>query len=63
MAEDALRAALEKHHRDGYTWALSCCWRDPATADRFSFAITRCAVVGMDKAGERIADSQINAST
>ena len=33
MDEDALRTELEKHHREGYVWALSCCSRDPAAAE------------------------------
>ena len=28
-----LRAELEKHHRQAYGWALSCCSRDPVAAE------------------------------
>lgn len=28
-----LRAELEKHHRESYGWALSCCARNPAEAE------------------------------
>jgi RNA polymerase sigma factor (sigma-70 family) len=28
-----LRAELEKHHREAYGWALSCCARNPAEAE------------------------------
>jgi RNA polymerase sigma factor (sigma-70 family) len=28
-----LRAELEKHHRESYGWALSCCSRNPAEAE------------------------------
>lgn len=28
-----LRGELEKHHRESYGWALSCCARDPAEAE------------------------------
>jgi len=31
MDEDA--AELERHHREGYVWALNCCWQNHAAAE------------------------------
>jgi RNA polymerase sigma factor (sigma-70 family) len=33
MDEEALRAELEKHHREGYIWALNCCSQNPVAAE------------------------------
>ena len=33
MDDETLRAELEKHHREGYGWALSCCARNPVEAE------------------------------
>jgi RNA polymerase sigma-70 factor (ECF subfamily) len=33
MNESELRAQLERHHKDSYGWALSCCLRNPEDAD------------------------------
>lgn len=33
MNDQDLRAELEKHHRESYGWALSCCARNPAEAE------------------------------
>jgi len=33
MNDIELRAELEKHHRESYGWALSCCARNPAEAE------------------------------
>jgi RNA polymerase sigma-70 factor (ECF subfamily) len=33
MDEEALRAELEKHHHEGYLWALNCCSQNPAAAE------------------------------
>ncbi|HWC76498.1 MAG TPA: sigma-70 family RNA polymerase sigma factor [Blastocatellia bacterium] len=33
MNELELRAQLERHHRDSYGWALSCCRRNPEDAE------------------------------
>jgi RNA polymerase sigma-70 factor (ECF subfamily) len=33
MDEEALRSELEKHHREGYMWALNCCSQNPVVAE------------------------------
>jgi len=33
MDEEALRVELEKHHREGYVWALNCCSQNPVVAE------------------------------
>jgi len=33
MDEEALRAELERHHREGYAWALNCCSQNPVAAE------------------------------
>lgn len=33
MDDSELRAELERHHREGYGWALSCCSRNPTEAE------------------------------
>ena len=33
MDDSELRAELERHHRESYGWALSCCSRNPAEAE------------------------------
>ena len=33
MDEEALRSELERHHREGYMWALNCCSQNPVVAE------------------------------
>jgi RNA polymerase sigma factor (sigma-70 family) len=39
MNSHELRVELEKHHREGYGWALSCCSRNPAEAENVLQAV------------------------
>lgn len=41
-----LRAQLEKHHRESYGWALSCCARNPAEAENVLQAVYLKALEG-----------------
>ncbi len=46
MNSDELRAELEKHHRESYGWALSCCARNPAEAENVLQAVYLKALEG-----------------
>ncbi len=46
MTSDELRAELEKHHRESYGWALSCCARNPAEAENVLQAVYLKALEG-----------------
>jgi RNA polymerase sigma factor (sigma-70 family) len=46
MNDYELRAELEKHHRESYGWALSCCARNPAEAENVLQAVYLKALEG-----------------
>src|SRR5215470_9990435 len=46
MNDYELRAKLEKHHRESYGWALSCCARNPAEAENVLQAVYLKALEG-----------------
>lgn len=46
MNDYELRAELEKHHRESYGWALTCCARNPAEAENVLQAVYLKALEG-----------------
>jgi RNA polymerase sigma-70 factor, ECF subfamily len=46
MDDSELRAELERHHRESYGWALSCCSRNPAEAENVLHSVYLKALEG-----------------